>query len=187
MEQKLHKPVFPWGGDSSPRLLFLVILIQGGVWGSKGIKNHLQQVIEGHEGHVEKRSSYRGTLSLLSYLSSSDSADSFSKPPNFRDSEPRGCQSNGPLPTFCQSGMWGMRYPEGSEGNGKVKGEAGGVGFWTKGGNRLRTRPKKTLNQLGESLEQLVTPGGPSSPVMVDSIGWCRNLGCSNQFQDGQA
>ena len=94
------------------------------------------------EGHVEKRSD---TVTL--FLScSSDSADSFLQSTQLQSIRAVG-MSNRPLPTFCQSGMWGIRNSEGSEGNGRTKGEGGDGGFWNKGKDRLRTRLKKQLNQ----------------------------------------
>lgn len=82
------------------------------------------------EGHVEKRSSCRGTLSLFSCLSSSDSADSFLQSTQLQSIRAVG-MSNRPLPTFCQSGIWAIRNSEG-----KIKGEVDGGGFWNKGGNK---------------------------------------------------
>lgn len=68
------------------------------------------------------------TLSVFSNLSSSDSADSFLQSIQLQSVRTVG-MSNRPLPMFCPSGTWGIRYSEGSEGNGKIKREGWGQGL----------------------------------------------------------
>lgn len=129
MGRKLHKPVFPWDGDSSPRLPCLAVLIQEAVWDSKGIETAFNR------SWYAVRDMWRRGLHAEGHCHSSPVFLQVTQLTFLQSTQLQSIRavgmSNRPLPTFCQSGIWAIRNSEG-----KIKGEVDGGGFWSKGGNK---------------------------------------------------